>query len=114
MKEENFNDVKSFKLQVSKLKRVHEYFFANVDKLIIYRRKRNNQPFLDFYLDVLIMITEHNENELTSYTSTNWYFYISKSFELYSKKDLKIMLSKLGYNYDDYNQVFTDKVGVFY
>ena len=114
MKEQNFENYDVFKNEVENLKRKHEYFFADAEKLTIYRRKRNNQPFLDFYLNILVMVTEYRENELTSYTTTHFYFYLSKSFILYPKKDLKIMLDKLGYNYDDYEQQFTDKVGVFY
>lgn len=115
MIENKFESFEDFKKEIETLKRKHEYFFADFKEQIIYTHtKKRNETFLSFYLDVLIKITEYWENELTTYTTTKWYFYISKSFEVYSKKDLKIMLDKLGNNFDDYDQEFTNSIGVIY
>lgn len=115
MKKVEFKSYEDFKKEIENLKKKHDYFFADVEKQTIYTHtKKRNENFLSFYLDVLIMITEHWENELTSYTTTSWYFYISKSYIIYSKKDLEIMINKLGNNFNAYEGKITDKVGIFY
>ena len=115
MIENKFENFEDFKKEVENLKKKHEYFFADFKEQIIYTHtKKRSETFLSFYLDVLIKITEYWENELTTYTTTQWYFYICKSYLFYSKKDFEIMLNKLGNNYDNYNQEFTDKIGVIY
>ena len=92
MKEQNFENYEVFKTEVEKLKKRHEYFFADAESLTIYKRYRD-RSFIDFYLKILVMITQHNTDELTEYNT---------------------MLDKLGYNFNDIEGVFTDKVGVFY
>ena len=113
MKTNKFKNYEDFKKEIENLKKKHEYFFADAKEEIIYTREKR-ETFLSFYLDVLVMVTNHNYDELTSFTTTYYHFYLCKSAIFYSKKDFKIMLDRLGYNFDDYDQEFTDKIGVFY
>lgn len=113
MKEKSFDNYEVFKKEVENLKKRNEYFFADAEKEFIYT-PNETENFLSFYLEVLVKIIAYNNNDLTSFTTTHWYFYLPKSFKAYSKKDLEIMLNRLGYNFNDYDQQFTDKIGVIY
>lgn len=117
MKQKNFTDYNLFQIEVENFKKRNEFFFVDTEKEIIYT-KEENENFLSFYLDVLVLITQFWENELTRYTTTDFHFYLPKtyltSFRKSFKKDFDMMLDKLGYNFDDYDLRFTDKIGVIY
>ena len=113
MKEQSFSDIQILKSKIENLKKENRFFFVdNVTKTIY--TNEENESFLDFYLRILVCVTIHNNDEITSLNSTNWYFYLPTSFAEYSKKDLQIMLDKLGNNFDDWENEFTDKIGVIY
>lgn len=113
MKEQNYKNIDEFQYGVKNLKIENRFFFADSVTQTIYTNEEN-ESFLDFYLRILVCVTIHANNELQSLNSTKWYFYLPKSFAEYSKKDLQIMLDKLGNNLDDWDGQFTDKIGVIY
>ena len=109
-----FNSFSDYLNKIDNLKKDSKIFFADNQKMLV-SVKNDNQSFLKFYLHILVnKIRKHWDSEITPYTSTNWYFYIPKSFKEYSLKDLEIMLEELGNNYDAFDQEFLDSVGVIY